>query len=379
MKITRKIFWPHNVYLITTAMSFLAWVTPDFGVLRKGFDKPIDLVSVAGLWALVAIFVCYMALKIGFVIGGGQMEAASVNHEFFSNDFVYVMIIFVALLGDAYSVISIYRAGGMGIIFSSLTDGSANDLKKALYEDYSAGFATLRYTSILSGALLFARRLWGQRRFVLDVGAFSSLLICALISSRLSLVAACFGGGYLYLQVAKQVRVSFFKLACYAALAFFALSLLSWSRNKTFYSNQGMGFFSSGVSEIVTYLGTPFQGMLFSFIDPTESVKIDIYPKAGVEDSLTTNSAFIDLFSSYADMGFIVGVLALFLSGLAIGIFSRVKSGRYSIVCFPLSYGVAEFWRIFLFNQGILIYLVLITLLICIFFLKENQASPKIA
>lgn len=377
MKITRKFFWPQNVYIITTLMSFMGWITPDFGVLRKGFDKPQDLASAAGCWVLLSIFLCYMALKIGFIIGGGRNEVESEGAHIFSSDTVYILVIGLAFLGDAYSVISIYRSGGMSIILSSFTDGSANDLKKTLYENYSAGFATLRYTSILAGALLFARRLCGVRRFLYDIGALLSLLLCALISSRLSLIAACFGGGYLYMQAVGHVRVKIGRIILVGILLFLMLSVLSWTRNKNFYSSRGMGFLSSGVSEIVTYLGTPFQGQIFSFFDPEYSVKNDLYFKGGVEVSLTTNSAFIDLFSDYGDYGYVIGIFALFLSGLAIGLFGHLKRGKFSIVCFPIAYGIAEFWRIFLFDKGILIYLVALTMALSWFFGRGKSAIPR--
>lgn len=376
MKITRKIFWPHNVYAIMSMVSFLGWLAPDLGILRKGFDKPQDLASAAGCWVIASIFICYMALKVGFILGGGQEKSETGRAHIYSNDSIYLIVIFIAIVGDTYSMFSIYRSGGIGVIFSSLTDGSANYLKKALYEDYSVGFATLRYTSILAGALLFARRLAGVKSILSDLMAFLSLSICAVISSRLSLVAACFGGGYIYMQAMGKVKIKIWKIVLFGIVIFLTLSLLSWTRNKNFYSSQGMGFLSSGVSEIITYLGAPFQGAIFSFVDPEQSVGNDLYFKAGIESSLTTNSAFVDLFSSYGSLGFVLGVVVLFLSGAALGLFGKFKDGRYALVCFPITYGVAEFWRVFLFDKGILMYLISITLLVS-FFNSKNEPSVK--
>ena len=78
-----------------------------------------------------------------------------------------------------------------------------------------------------------------------------------------------------------------------------------------------------------------------------------------IANSLTTNSAFADTFSRHGWWGLLYVCLTLGVAGFLFGHFLRYEC-TLSAAAGVLAYAVAEFWRIFLFAQGIVVYLLLV-------------------
>jgi hypothetical protein len=76
-----------------------------------------------------------------------------------------------------------------------------------------------------------------------------------------------------------------------------------------------------------------------------------------VAPNLNANSAFADTFANYGYWGLLLTLVGLFLAGLIYGHFLQYKS-YVSTVSAVIAYGLLEYWRGFLFLQGIIVFLI---------------------
>lgn len=360
MRITQRGFSPLNVFLFTNCFSILAWLFPDFGFLRKGFKEQIAILSFDMLAYIAIMFVLCCFLWVGYNVfqPGRKMKATECDGGIIS-DRVYFISIVISFLGLVATYIAIVKTISLGEILNVFSEGKANSLKEALYENYSFGIVSLRYCAILSGSFVIYRRLIKQKSIFLDISAIGILLLAAMISSRLILVAAIFGSLYLFVFDKKTLNINLIKVLVGVIAGFMMLSLLNWSRNSNYYELQGMGFFSAGLSEILAYVGTPVQGALFAIGNPETAADLTkFYSLSTIESSLTTNSALLDVVRMMGLSGIILAAITLFIASLYISFFERVKNGKYVFFNIPIFYSVAEFWRIFIFYQGLILTLV---------------------
>lgn len=360
MRITQRGFNPLNVFLFTNCFSILAWLFPDFGYLRKGFKEQIDILSfdMLAYIAIMFVFCCFLWLGYNLFSARANVNTTS-NDDGIISDRVYFISIMISFLGLVATYLAIAKTISFGQILSVFSEGKANSLKEALYENYSFGIVSLRYCAILSGSFAIYRRLIKKKKLVLDVCAIGILLLAAMISSRLILVAAIFGSLYLLVYDKKVLKLNLFKAVAGVVFGFLVLSLLNWSRNSNYYELQGMGFFSAGFSEILAYVGTPVQGALFAIGNPLAAADLTkFYALSTIETALSTNSALLDVIRLMGLPGIAFAAVTLFGAGLYISIFEKIKQGKYVFFNIPIFYSIAEFWRIFIFYQGLILTLV---------------------
>ena len=359
IQVPRRVFRPHNLLLITVVITFLAWLLPDFGVLRKGFAIRIPVVSNGFLtWALImGTLVTLLLLLFHVVPKRGRNVDARLCRSIVS-DPLYALSIGLAGTGVLVVLARLLSAAGPAELLQFITLGQANQIKELLYEDYSLGLVSLRYCVVLSGSFLVSRRLSGIKHTAYDVTSLALLAIVVLISSRLALAATVVGGLYLYVLAHGALRLKLWKALAAVAMMFLLLAALNWSRNANFYSGLGQGFLVAGVSEIVTYLGAPVQGALSYFdydIGPfVAGIARDAY---SIEEALTTNSALLEILRRF-DNPFVglFYVAAIMSAGVyAVRIFEKYKEGQYAFFNIGLIYSFAEFWRIFLFDKGVVL------------------------
>nr|WP_314420602.1 O-antigen polymerase [uncultured Erwinia sp.] len=368
MRITQRGFNPLSVFLFTNCFSILAWLFPDFGYLRKGFKEQIDILSfdMLAYLAIMFVFCCFLWIGYNIFSKTGRKDVA-LSEDGVISDRVYFISIVISFLGLIATYLVIAKTISFGQILSVFSEGKANSLKEALYENYSFGIVSLRYCAILSGSFAIYRRLIKKKRTVLDICAIGILLLAAMISSRLILVAAIFGSLYLLVFDKKVLKLNVLKLTVGILIGFLILSLLNWSRNSNYYELQGMGFFSAGFSEILAYVGTPVQGALFAIGNPTASADLSkFYSLSTIESALTTNSALLDIIRMMGLPGIVFGAMTLFGASLYISIFEKVKNGKYVFFNIPIFYSIAEFWRIFIFFQGLILTLVFASVILFI-------------
>lgn len=351
---------PSGIALFAVTLSFCAWLCPDFGVLRKGFDTPEQ----PSLLSSFILFSWYLLIFTSFVLGQrlgaafAKPRREAINLPRLESRPVYLAFTILAAIGTVSTLLRIFRALPFLQAAIYIYLGQANRLKNTLYDDYSAGILSLRYLVLYSASLAIYRTVKFRRLSLLAIANIVLLGATVLISSRLILIATLVVSAFLITCGKRHIRISPVKLGICVAAFFFILSVLNSSRNSNFYTQHNQTFGEAGISEIITYLGSPFNVALGAASRTGEITigRTDLYREyIDIEPLLTTNSAFVQL---HETMGYTawayVSIVCCFMGFM----FSWLSSfGRTSFLlpCGAILYGSAELWRIDLFRQGIFI------------------------
>lgn len=380
-KIVKIISTPHGIMLLTVMLSFAAWLLPDFGMLRKGFSEQFSLISpgflVAASWYATAFLLAFVfyALALKTKLAPGIFDRYAPLHK----KRPYILLTIFALIGCLASYMVILSAVGFNTIWGYLTSGQANQLKYILYEDYSAGILSLRYLAIHSCALAIYRRYKLHMSSRLDFVNIALLLSIVVISSRLSLIMMVFVWLVLYITHSERIRISTLKLVMAGAGFFVLLSILSYTRNKNFYEARGQGFWTAGISEIVTYLGTPFQGAAAVANNPALILQepTDWTKYAYIEESLSTNSAFLQLFQTYGWYSFPIMMITVAFFAFTVGFLKKQKNNYLFLTVLTILYAFAEFWRLYWFGTGIMLILTVFPVFITLSTILLSRSAWK--
>ncbi len=272
---------------------------------------------------------------------------------------VYRIFTFLATFGTVSTLITIFRTLSLPQIALYFYLGQGNRIKNTLYENYSAGILSLRYL-VLYSASLGVYRLARFRKLKL-LHCFNILLLgtTVLISSRLLLIATLVTSFFLLTWNKSHIKVGILKLTTWLLILFAILSLLNFSRNRNFYAKRDQSFTEAGLSEIVTYLGSPFHvslGAARRLDEITAGRNPELYREyIDIEPELSTNSAFLHLHATIGYFAWAYVAVVCFLMGFA---FSWLKSFGNTCLLLPcgaILYGCAELWRLDLFHRGIFI------------------------
>jgi hypothetical protein len=179
-----------------------------------------------------------------------------------------------------------------------------------------------------------------------------------LLGSRLIFIATLLTVVFLLSFGKKSIRFSIPKLTIFATLLFLILSALNFSRNANYYERNKLSFGLAGVSEILAYLGSPFQVAIGSapVVDQLVAGGDQTYRNYVDEEiNLNTNSAFVHLHEQmgYVSWGYIAAI-CLFM-GFVFEILASLGKTIFLLPCGIILYGSAELWRLDLFHQGIFI------------------------
>jgi hypothetical protein len=351
---------PSSIAVFAVVLSLCAWLFPDFGVLRKGFtvaEHP-NLISAFILfsWYLLIFVSLSLGQKLGASLATPQPGKSNIPP--FDSRTVYWIFTILSTIGVISTYFRIFHTLSFfqAVLYISL--GQANRLKGTLYDEYNAGILSLRYLVLYSASLAIYRVVRFRKLSLLSVVNIALLAMTALLSSRLILIATVLVSAFLLNYGKKSIKISMAKLGLFAGILFIILSFLNSSRNSNFYAGRNLSFAEASVSEVITYLGSPFQ-VAMSAARRTDDIaggRTDFYREfIDVEEELTTNSAFVQL---HEQMGYVcwlyIGVICCFMGFM----FSWLASfGRTSFLlpCGAILYGSAELWRLDLFQQGIFI------------------------
>ncbi len=363
-------------------MSFLAWLTPDFGFLRKGFQVPQELVGY-GLalllgWYGSIIAITFAAYKVGrlFSLKTSLFDRYCPLHD----PLTYGCLSLVSAAGCSYLLYFLYVNVGLRQMFDFITTGQANELKMAIYADYSVGPLSLRYVAILTGGLALYRIVSRISHSPLDFLNIFFLLATTLVSSRLSLIHAVLIAVILYLLNNPQLQIKWRKPLLAAAVLFILLGIANYTRNSNFYADRGnTGFFDAALGEIISYLGTPFQGSLAAGNNFTLWIQGQSgYYFSGIDAELQTNSALLDIPSENGPEYFIEAFFLFALAAFVIGFLYRQHRNHLMLVSCVLLYCFSEIWRIFMFTRGIVMVLLFFSLTVpCAVTLLRMMAKHK--
>ncbi len=360
--VTRLVNWclkPQGMVLLTVIMSFVAWLFPGFQIFRKGFVARESLLSTGALMVAIWYSLIILAAYFGFRLG----KTVRTPHENLDriigleSSSAYLALTMVGALGFAFLILFLLSQVGLSGARSILMEGQGNQLKEALYEDYSIGPLSLRYVVILSGGVAIFRMLSGISRSWMDFFNLGQLLLTALVSSRLSLIVALFIGFGLFAVYHQPIQVNLGKLALLFGGIFVLLAVYNAARNINYYQARGNdNFLVAGFSEILAYTGAPFQGALTTgdyFNEVSGGKEVATY--SGIEIELTTNSAFAELTEDVGGWSFPLAILTSFLAAWVMGVLTWHMQNYFALIYFILLYCFSEMWRIFMFYRGIVI------------------------
>lgn len=375
---------PYNIVLITFFLSFLAWLFPDFGYLRKGFTIKEDITLFSLLLSFSWFGLIFLSSYFGFHFGKANFRKIKYiekikKHISFDRNSIYYIYTVIACIGVSSAFYKIYSELGIIGIFYSLSSASGNDLKESLYEEYSLGLLSLRYVVGLSGGISLFKLFILKQRGLIEFLNILLLLSSALISSRLTFVfsllvfATLYGRKFRWPTKSKLIRLVLVGFAIFTILSGY-----NYFRNYTFYRDYGTAnFWGASISEIVTYLGAPFQVSLGignnidrATIEVTHEHYFrgsDEYPYmkyVDIDPGLTTNSSFAELFVTMGFYSFPHIFLVTFFLSILLGLLANLKD-NYLYLAYPvILYGFAELWRLDLFYRGIFITLLTVSLIV---------------
>jgi len=350
---------PSGIAFLAMLLSFCAWLCPDFGVLRKGFAIPEQPGALAWFilisWYLLIIASLILGERIGAFLAGRQPRRSVPSIDSVG---VYGIFTFLAAAGTFSTFFRILQTMSLPQAAIYIYLGQGNRIKNTLYDNYSAGIFSLRYLVVYSASLAVYRTIRFRRLTLLGVGNIILLAGTVLISSRLILVATLVTSLLLITWRKSSIRISLLRVAASIALVFAILSLLNASRNRNFYAKRDLSFTEAGISEIVTYLGSPFHVSLGAArrLDEITAGDPDLYREyIDIEPELSTNSAFLHL---HAQMGYLAWPYVCGVCCFIGFIFARLSAfGRscFLLPCGTILYASAELWRLDLFQQGIFV------------------------
>ena len=355
----RAITRPSGLAMSAVFVSFLAWLCPDFGILRKGF-------TVAERPGLLAYFILlswylliFASFKTGQALGTSLAPRRPVKEvPPLESLAIYRAFTLLAAFGTISTLIRIFQVLSVPQAILFLYLGRANLLKNTLYENYSAGVLSLRYIVVYSASLAIYRTIKFKKVSLINVANILLLAGTVLISSRLILIATLLISFFLVTYGRGHISISVAKLCATAAILFAMLSLLNSSRNSNFYANRNLSLLEASISEIVTYLGAPFHVSIGAArrLDELTSGGPETYREfIDIEPELTTNSAFVHL---HERLGYICwAYIAAACCGMGFVFCWLTSLGRTCLLlpCGAILYGSAELWRLDLFHQGIFV------------------------
>ena len=381
---------PHTLLLVGAGLSFLAWAIPWGSVIPadiRGFAREGPW-TLDGTLFLLGWYAFFFVVAIGGFLLGRRIPVLQ-RAERVSWESYYVFLSIVSLVGTAYSYLYVL-ARSPHAISEAFLHHQFNALRYVL--PYSSGPQTLRYASSLAGAIAIFEL--GRRRFhLLHVVNVLLLLLSAAIASRASVIIAAIAVTGLAARHLHTVRVrarSVFGLLLLGLVALFlALSVLNYSRNANFYRSHGIHDpLVMNVDEMVRYLGIPFQAAVAVsnhaskwpvapasaaagtrvFLLPTyvsKSVPASVargetrYEKVvAIPASQTTNSVLAMAYGVFGALAFVVLGLAVLVACVIAGHASRYRSYLF-LAGLVVAYTLAEWWRTYVLNQGIIQFLIL--------------------
>ncbi|MFH5878528.1 hypothetical protein [Arthrobacter sp. NA-172] len=379
---------PGVIFVVPLLVSAAAWAVPGESTFLRGFSQRTQFTA-GGLIILVAWYcLCFIVFSTGMKVGRSvtplKLISSLESTSRYEVTFLRILTI-LATVGVAYSL---FLAQQQGSILAALAQNSGNDLSEPLKD--GAGLATTRYTTVIAAP--FAIALWLRKRSPLGVAVWNVALLftSSLFSSRMSLVMAVVLFGFLYSHDNPGARIKLSRVAGAGLVVFCLLGVLNFFRNAKYYVVYGVDNpLLMNCYQILSYLGAPFQvsegvaGSIFQGTFPdrgdfVRSLQIliptffqdknagsvigsdSLYAnQVDVAGNLTTNSAFADMYNTVGTWGLLWSLIAVLVAGMIYGHCKQYKSGMVLGAGLAL-YLLAEYWRIFLFNQGIVVYLFLI-------------------
>lgn len=382
---------PHTLLLVGACLSLLAWAIPWGGAIPavlRGFVVETPW-TIHGALFLIGWYAFFFAVALGGFLLGRRIPVFQ-RAERVPWESYYVFLSILSLLGTAYAYVYVF-AKSPHAISAAFLHHQFNAVRYVL--PYSSGPQTLRYASCLAGAIAIFEL--GRRHFRwLHVLNVLLLLFAAAIASRASLIIAAIAVAGLAARHVHTAKLATRRVVGVALLGlvalFLGLSVLSYSRSADFYHAYNVrNPLVMNVDEMVRYLGIPFHAAVAVsnnvdrwpaappgaaagarvFLLPTyvsKSVPASVsrgetrYEKVvAVPTSQTTNSVLVMAYGVFGALSFLVLGLAVLVACVIAGHASRYRSYLF-LASLVVAYTLAEWWRTYVLNQGIIQFLILV-------------------
>ena len=195
---------------------------------------------------------------------------------------------------------------------------------------------SLRYITVYPAAIALYR-LATRRRLSLSIAVnLLLLLVGVLISARLLLIATLVTTLLLLNYNVRYRTVRLSRVLMMGVLLFSVLAVFNYSRNLGFYEERGLGFWSSGFAEIITYLGCTSQVQLGTAARTSDLVsgKEETYRDlVDIEEQINAVSPFVMLHQS---MGYLCWLYIAIACGTAGFVFTYLVGKGATHVSAPV-------------------------------------------
>ncbi|QDS91252.1 hypothetical protein EC9_54760 [Rosistilla ulvae] len=391
-KCAAAIWQPSMVFLPFLSIGVLMWLCPSTEG-SGGYQIREDL-AFSNLMILVGWYGC-----IGVCAAIGQRFATALppmhmmSKDAFDTTIFYKTLTCLAFLGVAGAWLAALRNGAS--LVELIKTQQFNLLKDSLYANYNHLYS-LRYTTSLVGGYALYRLVFLQKVSRLDILNLGLMLAATAISARILIVQTVIFAGGLAIRFDALSRVKTRTITIAGVGLAVCIVAFTWVRSAGSYRDHfgvenplAMTFL-----EVQRYVGAPVQasigvariaanqpsrgsfGYVIKYITPTflhpVGMKVDdnsggvatqwYLHEVDIDETLTTNSAFVEMYGDLGYWAFPVIAWASFLMAMVGSYFWRADNLLCLIGCVVL-YGFFELWRTYYFAAGSFTFMILAVLL----------------
>ena len=327
----------------------------------------------------------------------------------------YFVLSVTAAVGVGATMAAITRNLGVAGVIDVVSRAQVNLLKMALYDDYAAGLFSLRYCAIIAGGIglqkMLAPSAEDRRRGLgprmLDLFNIGVLLVCGLISSRLSIVCGLTTAALLACAKGTLVRSHWRRGVVLGVVAFALLTVMNYSRNAGYY-RQFYGVrnpVAMNLIELERYLGEPWgisaSAAQITWSSPSRGPQWEeafrLTAPIGATDEyleladdrgqwyrryvnadvgITPPSAFVEIVGRAGVGGLFVILGLYFLWSMVFGWALR-QGEAVQVIIGPIFYAFAELWRLHIFDDGIFATLIALPVAAAVFSAVVSGTVPR--
>ncbi|WP_063710278.1 hypothetical protein [Rhodopirellula sp. SWK7] len=382
------IWQPSLVFVPFLLIGVVLWLCPSMeGASGYLIREQITFSNLAILTSWYAC-ICVCAV-VGQRVATGIPRLTLMSKNAIDPHTFYVALTVLAFVGVVGAWLAALRAGPSLVELAKTQQ--FNLLKDALYDNYNLLYS-LRYTSSLVGGYAIYRIVFLRKLTRLDVLNLVLLLAAAAISARILIVQAVIFSGGLAIRFNDIGRISSRTIGVSGLVLAMLIVTLTWVRSAGSYRDYfgvknpvAMTFL-----EIQRYLGAPVQASmgvariaanqpprgslsnLILYVTPTflhpEELKVEDHSggvatqwylhDVDISETLTTNSAFVDMYGHLGFWAFPVIAWSTFLMATIGSYFWRSDNLMCLIGCIVL-YGFFELWRTYYFSAGSFTFMIL--------------------
>jgi hypothetical protein len=399
----RLVRWlPSIAILVPAVLSLAAWSLP---VTRDGLSGYFERAPFSG-WGVALLVAWYasLALVAQFAYSRGLRQGGLDGLTRVSVLEVHRVACVVGLFGTAWAY-WVATGGSVSQLLELWRTQQFNTLRAGF--EYGVGVPTLRYATILAAALTLVHLATRGKPRVLDAASLIGLIATAFLASRLAVVAAMFAAVIVLAASRRRLpapRLGTVLITVLAAVALF--TALNYSRNAGTYREAGVTSpLTMAAINAQSYLATPTQvslglsslamdkafdpdlggGASLEILLPTytpgdpasaQAPRTPIHSLVEHNPALTTNGAFTSLLHETGWGALLVAIGAVGVAAWGAARFLS-SEGIGPAIAGVILYGLAELWRIFLLQQGVLHFLVLIGVAaLCLGILRGPRRPP---